>query len=154
MSDLNYNIASNTNYKIEISDAPEFNYFIQSVSVPSIRVNEIEMSYRNEQVFFPSNKIQYDPLNITFIVSEDLKNYIFLQKWMIKAAKAAEKNEIFKDVTLHILNNNKLANIEFVFYDCFPTSITEINLESGVVDTSPLVCTVIFRYQYFEVIDK
>lgn len=32
----NYNITYNTNYKLEVPDAPHLNYFLQQVTLPSI----------------------------------------------------------------------------------------------------------------------
>jgi hypothetical protein len=149
MANMNYNLATNTNFKAEISNAPEFNYFIQSVSIPGMTMSGIDVPYKGNQGFMPSDRIDYDPLTFTYILSEDFENYLFLYKWMRDIQSIDHPNKHFRDITLHILNNNKLTNLKVVFYNCVPTSLSEIDLESAVTDTSPLTTTVTFRYQYF-----
>lgn len=154
MSDMNYNLATNTNFKVEISGAPEFNYFVQSVSLPGMQMAGVEASYKGFQAIMPSDRIDYDPLTFTYILAEDFENYLFLYKWMRDIQSSDFPAKHFRDITLHILNNNKLTNLRVVFYNCFPTSLTEIDLESAVTDTNPITTTAMFRYQYFAMMRK
>jgi hypothetical protein len=151
MGNLNYNLATNTNFKVEIAGVPEFNYFVQSVNLPGISMGGVEVDYVNNQVFMPSDRIDYDPLVFTYVLSEDWGNYRFLHQWMRDIRSVDYPPKHFRDVTLHILNNNKLENLKIVFYNCFPTFLSEINLESAVSDTTPLVSTATIRYQYFDI---
>ncbi len=154
MPSMNYNLATNTNFKVEISNAPEFNYFVQSVSLPGIEMSGVETPYKGNQAFMPSDRIDYNPLTFTYILAEDFENYLFLYKWMRDIQSTDYPNKHFRDITLHILNNNKLANLKVIFYNCFPTSLSEIDLESAVTDTNPLTTTAMFRYQYFMITRK
>jgi hypothetical protein len=151
MGAMNYNIATNTNFRAEISGAPQFNYFVQSVNLPSVNMGGVETPYMNYAGVMTSNRIDYDPLTFTYILSEDFENYLFLYNWMLEIRSYDDLKKQFKDITLHILNNNKLANLTVVFYNCFPTSLADINLESAVTDTDPLSTTATFRYQYFDI---
>ena len=154
MGDLNYNLAINVNFKMEIAGAPEFNYFIQQVNLPGLEMAGIETPYKNNQAFMPSNRIDYDPLNINYLVSEDFSNYIYMYNWMRDIMFDDYPKEHFRDMTLHVLNNNKLKNLQVKFYGCFPTSLMQLDLESAVADTNPLMNTVMIRYQYFEIVRK
>jgi hypothetical protein len=114
----------------------------------------VDTPYQGYQAVMPSDRIDYDPLTFTFILSEDLSNYFFLYKWMKDIQSADYPREFFRDITLHILNNNKLESLKIVFYSCFPTSLAEVTLESAVTDTNPLTTTAMFRYQYFTLMHK
>jgi hypothetical protein len=151
MGAINYNIATNTNFKAEISGAPQFNYFVQSVSLPSINMSGVDTPFRNYSGVMTSNRVDYDPLTFTYVLSEDFENYLFLHNWMIEIRDNDSLSKQFRDITLHILNNNKLTNLTVVFYNCFPVSLADINLESAVTDTDPLTTTATFRYQYFDI---
>jgi hypothetical protein len=145
---LNYNIATISNYKLEIAMAPELNYFIQSTELPNITLPEVYTPYKDNNAYMPGDTIDYDPLNVNFIVDEDYKNFIYIQDWIRSCRTSRELP--FKDITLHILNNNKLKNKKVVFYSAFPTMLGNITFDSSENDTIPILCSTIFRYQYYE----
>jgi hypothetical protein len=150
-TDINYNVAQSTNFKAEIAGADHFNFFIQQVSIPSISIPEVPTPYSNNFVYMPGDTVEYDPITFVFIVNEDYANYIYILDWMKDQQKREAPKDRFKDITIHVLNNNKLANLRFVLYNSFPTSLGNIDLESAVVEAATPVCQVTFRYQYFDV---
>ena len=151
-----YNIAMNTNFKFEIHDpkAESLNYFIQDAIVPGLSMPSIEGAYLNEQVFLPTNRIDYDAFNTSFIVAEDLSNYFFIYDWLHKLREVETPFIHARDGTLHIFSNNKTYNIEVRFYGMFPTSLGELSFLSNTLSTEPLVCMVTFAYEWFEIYNK
>jgi hypothetical protein len=152
-ANFNLNPALGTSFKLEIPGFETLNYFVQTTSIPSVSMNGIESPYRNNQGSLPSNRIDYEPCSFKFIVDEDFDNYDSIRQWMHKI----EKNnrpliEELKDITLFLTNSNKVIKKKIVYYGSYPTYLTEVSLESSVSDVSPLVCTGIFRYQYFEIL--
>ena len=148
---MNNNLAINNNFKIEIPGATEFNFFIQSINIPALAMSEVSTPNLGHYNYFQGDSLQYDPLNFRFLVSEDFTNYIFIQKWLIDTRDNEYPEEFMKDITLHILNNNKLSNIIFTFHNAFPTALGELELTSSLSDTEPLTCSSTFRYQYFTI---
>lgn len=148
---MNYNIATSNNFKIAIPDAQEYNFFIQNINLPSMTLPDVATPNFGHEVYFQGDMIQYEPLNFNFLVSEDFTNYIYIQKWLIDTRDNEYPQDFMKDITLHILNNNKLANILITFYHAFPTSLGELSLSSAISDTEPLTCSTVFRYQYFTI---
>ncbi len=151
MSDLNYNLAIASNFKVEIPAAPEFNYFIQSIQLPSLTMSGVDTPFRNWQGAATSNRIDFDPLTFSYLVSEDYANYLFIYDWMLDIRdNDHDVTRHFKDINFHILNNNKMANKFFVFHGCFPTYLGEIGFDNSITDTVPIINNVTFRYQFFE----
>lgn len=149
---FNRNPALGTSFKLEIPSAEQMNYFVQKTSLPSVSMNGIDTPYRNNQGTLPSNRIDYEPVSFDFIVDEDYDNYDSIRQWMHRI----EKNnrpliEELEDISLFILSSNKLIKKKVVFYSAFPVYLTEIPLDSAVSDASVSNCTVIFRFQYFEI---
>lgn len=155
MSDINYNLATGNNYKIEIPVAPEFNYFVQSIQLPSLTMSGVDTPYQNWQGAMTSNRIDFDPLTFTYLVSEDYANYIFIYDWLLDIRNNEHSiTRHFKDINFYIMNNNKMTNRYFVFHGCFPTYLGEIDYDSSITDTVNITNTATFRYQYFELMSK
>ena len=146
---MNTNISYNTNFKLVFSQAPEVDFFIQSLSMPSVALGEVQTPYKSYDGYTPGNQIVYEPLNLSMLLSEDMSNYFYILDWLDKCAKKNKLRDQYKDISLLILNNNKLNNREIVFQSAFPTSITELSLGSNVGDITPTTFSVTIRYQTF-----
>ena len=153
---MNYNVLSQTSFRAIIADekAREYDYFVQTTNIPSISVSPAPAPYKNRRTKFPGETVDYSPLNFTFIVSEDLKNYLYIHDWLLKTRNEDDKDEWFKDITIHSLTNNKRVNVDVVFRGCFPTSLSDITFESNVSDTDPVVVSATFEYEYFEIVPR
>lgn len=154
----NYNQALSTSFKLEIPGASSFNYFVQITSLPSLNAAGVETPYKNHQGVVPSNRIDYDPLNVNLLVDEDYENWDYLRLWMHKAAGYAYNtstreppiSEEMKDIDLHILNSNKQSIKIVRFFGAFPVMLGELSLETSVTDPQPIISSVVFRYQYYD----
>lgn len=149
---FNRNPALGTSFKLEIPGEEQLNYFVQKTSLPSVSMNGIDTPYRNNQGALPSNRIDYEPVSMEFIVDEDYDNYDSIRMWMHRI----EKNnrpliQELSDISLFLTSSNKRINKKVVFYSAFPVYLTEIPLESATSDANLSTCTVIFRFQYFEI---
>ena len=151
VTDINRNPALAVNFLLEIPLAKELNYFVQTVDVPGLTMAGVESPYRNVQANVPSNRIDYDQLNLTFIVDENWANWNYVFEWMkrIRTGNSAI-SDTMSDITLNLVNSNKNLNKIMVFRGAYPTLLGTLPLDSTVVDSNPLVCSLSFRYQDFE----
>ena len=146
---INSNPAYSTNFRLEIQNAPEVNYFIQSTELPSLNLPAVPVPYQDNTVYMPGDTLEFSPLVVQFIVDEDYDNYIYLYKWML-ATRRGSKDLHFKDLTLHLLSNNKTQNINVCFVNSIPTDLSALSYDNSTTDVPPVLCTVSFRYHYFE----
>lgn len=150
---FNRNLAFNTNYKLEFPGLPDMNYFIQTVDLPGCNIGQIDNIFKNTTANVPGNRVDYDPLNATFLVSEDYRNYNVIRAWMHRLARGDKPlMEEFMDITLHTLSSNKTQNKRVVFYGSYPTNLSPLPFESGTSDPMGIVCTVTMKFQYFDFI--
>jgi hypothetical protein len=154
VTDINRNPALAVNFLLEIPLAKELNYFVQTVDVPGLTMAGVETPYRNVQANVPSNRIDYDQLNLAFIVDENWANWNYVFEWMkrIRTGNSAI-SDTMTDITLNLVNSNKNLNKIMVFRGAYPTLLGSLPLDSTVVDSNPLVCSLSFRYQDFELRD-
>lgn len=149
---MNRNPALPTSFKLEFPLFPEINYFITESELPGMTMNGVDTPFRNHATNMPSNRIEYDPLTLQVIIDEDYKNYEAIHVWMHKITKTEPVYDQLQAATLSILNSNKNKIIGVKFYGMYPTMIGTIPLQTGVTDDTPLVCSMTFRYQFFDFI--
>tara|TARA_Y100000996_G_scaffold268090_1_gene211067 strand:+ start:9952 stop:10500 length:549 start_codon:yes stop_codon:yes gene_type:complete len=157
----NKNFLSPVGFKFQIRKLPHVNWFLQSVNIPGINLGEATHPTPFVDTFFPGD-MTFDPLNITFKVDEDLKNWAELQEWIFALGTPNNFDEyrrnvnrmgneaIFSDGTLITLNSYMNANYEIIFKDLFPTSLSDLTFDTTSADIDYLTASATFRYVNYE----
>ena len=68
----NINNLSPVGYRFSIENLPNTNWFITAVNIPGISLGEVNQPTPFMQTQVPGNDLVFDPLNVTFLVDEDL----------------------------------------------------------------------------------
>ncbi len=147
----NINMLTPGGFKVSI-DSKEFanlQFFCTNVALPSVNQTEVLSTYKNNNAFFPGEIITYDAFTLTFIVDEEMKNYLEIFNWLSKNRRT---NPIFKDITLSILSNKNTTNKQILFHDTFPVSLGALNFTTQDTVLDAVTCDVTFRYNLFEFI--
>ena len=81
----------------------------------------------------------------------DFKNYV-ASETTSTGKLSAINNDLnqYSMITLVMNTNKNIPNKFLRFYDCFPTGISGMELESGS-ETEPVVCTATFRFTYYDI---
>ena len=167
----NNNYLSPIGFKFILEKAPKVAYLCQSAAIPEINLGEIEIPSYLVSIPIEGN-ISYSNFNLSFLVDEDLENYIQLHNW-IRAlgvpTSFAERREfeekirysglsntnkdrnIFSDGTLQVFTNNLTNNFEVQFIDLIPLSLSTLEFDSTVSETEFMKATVNFAYTYYEI---
>jgi len=146
---MNYNLAKNNNYKLEITNAPELNFFIQSCTLPTVSMSGKESSIRHHQANAPGNYVVYSEFNCVILMDEDFQNYIYLHNWLRDFIDMDDYRNLIRNINLHILSANKQNIIVFEFFGAFPTNLASISFDSAITDSQIITFDVEFTYQYF-----
>ena len=101
--------------------------------------------------FFQSDRIEYDPLNVNFILDERFANYLYIHDWMVQNATHERPPVLQQDATLHILTANKTPNLIVFFHGMFPQMLSSVDFESAVTDANVILVSATFRYQSFTI---
>lgn len=147
---LNKNFLSPNGFKLSIHSQQFSNveYFCINSPLPAVTCTEVPMPFRNRQNALPGDKAQYSPLDIRYMVTENMENYIELFNWIIHNANE-ERFETY-DIVLHILSssNNVIRQVRFV--DAFPTSLGSIDFHAQNTDVEYVIGDASFMYSHFE----
>ena len=73
---------SPTQFRFLINQLPKVQYFTVSANVPGITLGDATYATPLKDIPLPGEKLTYDDLNISFIVDENLENYIEIHNWL------------------------------------------------------------------------
>jgi len=150
----NINLLSPVGFRFMIEYLPNTSWYLTSAALPGLSLGEINFPTPLQPTQLPGNDVTFDPLEITFIVDEDLNNWRELFDWITGIGfpndyneyKSQKANQIHSDATLSILNSNMQPNYRILFKDLFPTSLGEVSFDSSSADVDGIKATASFRY--------
>jgi hypothetical protein len=147
------NYLSPIDFTFQMSKAPELQYTVQRATLPGITLNISEVP--TPFVSIPiSGGIEFSEFSITFLVAEDMSNYLEIVNWMFELGRpesfeqyGGETNE---DCTITIMNSSSKPVIDAKFYNITPTSITALDLDTTAQDVQYVPATVTFKCLRYE----
>ena len=74
--------SSPTQFRFLINQLPKVQYFTTEANLPGITLDELELGSPLKDLPLLGSKLTYDDLTITFIVDENLENYIEMHTWL------------------------------------------------------------------------
>ena len=74
--------ASPTQFKFQITKLPKVEYFCTSVNLPALALSEVRQPTPFVDVPLPGTTLTYSPLNMTFLVDENLENFQEIHGWI------------------------------------------------------------------------
>lgn len=163
-ADVNY-LASNY-FRFSVSRIPTFTHFVQSANLPSMTTRYItQPNTLGTYPKIPAGNYTFDPIDVTFMVSADMKNWNELYLWMkglgnLKDDKYQlpydkyDDTGVFSDAELLIMNSAYKTIGKIVFKYVIPISIGNIAFSSQNTSTDPVSCSAQFAYSYYEYIPE
>lgn len=150
---MSTNFLSPINFKFNLALTPNVNYKVQSVRLPGLELGTAETKTPFVTLNNPGN-ILYDTFSVNFLVGENMEDYLEIFNWMIGLGHPESLDQYdFKtsDASVHILNFSKKANMNFTFKDVYPVSLSNIDLNSSLVDTTTVSCTATFKFDRYKI---
>ena len=158
----NISFLSPIGFKFQLNNFPEVNYFCQSASLPGISISAVDVPTPLKTIAMAGDEVSFEELSIKFIVDENMKNWLSIYDWIIglgfptqegqeQYKKLSENSELTTDATLTVLTGNMNPQINFIFQECFPLSLSSIAFDSGGTDIDYVTADVSFRYDVYTV---
>lgn len=149
-----YNLMGNVNFKFEIVRTPSVSYYSQDVILPSLSIDAPRFSTPSRDFMMAGSKVEFDNLNLTFLVDDDLANYLEILSWIMDAAKTENPAGWYSDATLHILSSNLNQKFVINFYNIHPVMLAELAFTTSDPDAAPIQCTCNFAFSHFDILGK
>lgn len=164
----NFDLARPTQFRFDILKIPNTQYFITEVNLPGIAFSgDAIMNSRYKSMPFMGDTLDFSPLEVNFIVQENLKNYREVHNWMtgigfpidpqqFADAVAEEEgsknpNVLTSDATLTIMTNKNNPTISVKFRNIYPTSLSGLQFDTKDTAAEGLTASVTFNYDLYEI---
>lgn len=146
------NNAGSANWMAYIGGQEELTMKLTKFELPAVNAGVTALGNRTNLVMQTSGDVlQFDNLELEFIVDENLLNYIKVYKWMVDNTKhgVEETQSIF----VHILDNEKrFQGLKVEFYEAFPITLSSLEFDTDGRD-SDIHVTATFAYTGFDFVD-
>jgi hypothetical protein len=173
----NRNFLSPTGFHFSVIRSPKVSYFGYQVNVPGLDLGVVNQRNYLSNVPRPGENIEFGDLSLTFLVDENLENYLEIQNWIRGIGFPESLQEIYRwqnqdipsnypsnykyenelnlysDGTLAIYNSADTPQFKVVFENLFPYSLSPLNFDSQVTDVQYLSATVNFKYTIYNIDD-
>jgi hypothetical protein len=148
-------------YRLTLHKYPYLEYFCQSINLPGVEIPEFVQPSYYTAIKRPATTINYDDLEVTFLVTEDMKNWLQLYDWMTRIVPTRSfdqviqpEKDIYSDITLNILSNKSNRMMEVNYKQCWPKTLSGVTFDASSSDASNITATVVFSYSGFTMIHK
>jgi hypothetical protein len=163
----NRNFLSPLNFRMVLQRTPTVNFFLQGFALPGLSyVGNLYTPTPFVDMPIPGDHLNYAPLTVSFMVDEDLTNYLEVFNWIknnagptsltppnpgqVLSASQAISTDYTQnqrsDIKILVLSSAKKPNIEVSFYNAFPVSLGELQFSTTSQDVTYLEASVTFNY--------
>ena len=161
LSPVGFNLTLNTKEKVE--------FFSNTATIPALTLGTAIQTTPLRNIDVPGDELLFDDFTMSFLVDEDLKNYMIVHNWL-KGLGFPESYQEFKDQvknpeglpdtklqfvdgTLHILNSNFRDVAMVKFQDLFPVNLTSLEFTASDEDINYFTAQVSFKYTMYNILD-
>ena len=101
--------SSPTQFRFLINQLPKVQYFTTEGNIPSITLDELELGSPLKNIPLMGSKLEYEDLSITFIVDENLENYIEIHTWLTAIGFPKDKSQFtdFRSKTSNVSTSSR-----------------------------------------------
>ena len=168
----NRNFLSIVGFKFILNRCPKVDFLCNTANLPQITLGVAEQATYLRNIPVPGDKLQYDDLRITFMVDEDMENYLQIYQWMTSLGfpesigqysellnnkplveDPDDKQNERSDATIQILSSNLNPSVTVKFKDVFPYSLTGIPFNATAEEQTYYTAEAAFKYTLYDVID-
>lgn len=171
-----YDFLKPNGFRFVIKDLPQVAYTCQKVSLPSLDLGVAKQYTPFTDISLTGEKVTFGDLALTFIVSEDMTNYLELFNWITSLGdpqgydkynnfinqrlnrmgrnsidKPKDDTVKYSDASLVILNASNIPKVNIKFTEIFPVQLDPVQFDTTVMNIDYLVCGVTFKYKLFEI---
>ena len=166
----NLNFLSPIGFRFQLQRAPNVEYFCQSVTLPTLSINEVPQISPFVNIPRPGVKVTYGEFAIRFRIDEDMTNYLEIHDWIVSlghpddlsqfnslnpmapgARSEGLVSDVVSDGSIIVLSSNNNANMRISLQDMFPLSLAPLTFDTTLAEINYLEADCTFQYKKFEI---
>ena len=165
----NRNFLSPVGFKFTLAKEPKVSFFSNSAVIPDITLGTAIQPTYLKDIDIPGDKLQYSDFAFRFLVDENMENHMKIHNWLkglgypetteqFKKVTTDEdglrdREEIYSDGSLHILNSNYNSIAIVKFSQLFPINLTSLQFEATDTDVNYFTAEVTFKYTVYNIVE-
>ena len=170
----NRNFLSIVGFKFLLERCPKVDFLCNQANIPDVSLGVARQATYLKDIPVPGDKLQYGSLTLSFMVDEDMENYLQIYQWITSLGfpesigqysdlrredrffPTIDEEDFFNersDATLIILNSDYNPHVKIKFKDLFPTSLSGIPFNATTEQQQYYTAQATFKYTIFDVID-
>ena len=151
---------SQLGFRFDLNRTPNLQFFVTATNLPGLSGSTAVQPTPFTKVHRAYDKLQFNPLTVTFKVDEELRNYEEIMSWMIgigfpknfaQRASLQDAAGIYSDGTLTVLNSNHNPIFQLEFSGLIPVSLSDLRFNTSDADVQYIEADVTFEYTYYSV---
>jgi hypothetical protein len=157
-----------TAFKFTLARIPSVTFHCQSANIPGLTIGVLTSNNprAGRTLKIPSQNLQFEDLQITFLIDETMENWLEIYNWM-QALRVVENwntvRPFVTDITtgttqsqldtgtVSILNSANNVVKTFRFHNLFPSELSSVAFTANAQGTEVLVATVTFPFEYYTI---
>lgn len=169
----NKNYLKPNSFKFMIHRLPNVEYFCQSANIPKLTLGSARQPTPFVDIPHVGDKLEFDSLNLTFMIDETMNNYIELYNWMVgigfpkshsqfaalvnnpstkfSGSEVMLESNVYSDASLFVLDSNNNPVVEVRFYDLFPSSVEGLDFDLRIPTVDYFTGIATFSYKLYEI---
>jgi hypothetical protein len=164
----NKDLLQSTKFRLSFDRLKGATYFCQTANIPGVNLNEVPRNTPFVDLYVPGEKLYYDTFNITFLIDEDLQDWIEIHNWIRAMTFPVDFDEYkdlskfssrvsakippqYTDATLSIFTNKNNPSYRILFKDLFPTSLSTIQFSTMDSAENIITADASFRFSYYNI---
>ena len=164
----NLNQLNVVSFDISFSRLPAVQYFCQRISLPTVVLGETHEASPFMNTALEGDTLTFEAMSLSFIVDEDLQNYISIYEWLtalgfpreygqfaaLKEQSSGSPETKYSDLTIVLHTNKSNPNYTITFGDVFPTSLSSIQFDATPTGMDPITVDATFNFRGMFDIEK
>ncbi len=158
-----YNSLSPVGFTFSLARAPNLSFTAQEVALPGVSLAGVRIPTPITSNKVPGDRIEYDELTLTFLVDENMENWLEIYRWIEALASAQDRityrtlltsdltKQTVSDGVLTVLTSMMNPNVKVHFKDLLPVSLGPVQFSAMMTDIPYATCTVSFQYTYYQI---
>lgn len=142
---------------------PDVEFFCQAVELPGVSMRSTRQFNPFVDIKHAGDVVDFNEFQVTFKVDELLKNYMAIFDWVVRLGfpethdqyLSLSENPIWtgegltSDCSVLFLNSRGKPQVEAVFRDAFPVSVSNLRVDSTANETQFLTVQATFAYTHY-----
>jgi hypothetical protein len=166
----NPNMLQPNKFTLNLSRAPNLQYFCQTVTLPGLSTSEIPVQNPFVELYAPGEKAIYDTLNVTFLVDAEMTAWLEIHDWLRAmtfptdyeeyrnlgqlnkfSTSLNSKSPQYTDGAVTILSAANKPYFKINFIDMFPISLGGFMMSATDTPETIITSDATVRFTYFNV---